>query len=99
MPQILTDVGLSPLGPCYRRCVRGQDLKEVTEAVRLAESAPMPKTLKEQTLSVYDERLSFPWTLHGLNAERTCVSAARTCHGELLRSVAPSIIFVMPLSG
>ena len=36
-----------------------QDLKEVAEAVRLAESAPMPKTLKEKTLSAYDERLSF----------------------------------------
>ena len=39
------------------------------------------------------ERLSFPWTPHGLNAERTCVSAARTCYGGLLRSVAPSFIF------
>ena len=37
--------------------------------------------------------MSFPWTPHGLNAERTCVSAARTCHGGLLRSVAPSFIF------
>ena len=70
-----------------------QDLNEIAEAVRLAESAPMPKTLKEKTLSVYDERLSFPWIPHGLNAERTCFSAARTCHGGLLRSVAPSFIF------
>ena len=64
MPQILKDVGLSPLGPLSERncplnaddpiprvTVDGsvpQDLKEVADAVRLAESAPMRKTLKEK---------------------------------------------------
>ena len=64
MPQILKDVGLSLLGPISERnCQRNaddpiprvtvdvsvpQELKEVAEAVRLAESAPMPKTLKEK---------------------------------------------------
>ena len=62
MPQILKDVGLSPLGPISERnCLQNaddpiprvtvdvsvlQDLKEVAEAVRLAESAPMPKTFE-----------------------------------------------------
>ena len=54
----------------------------------------MPQALKEKRGAyTMGERLSFPWTPHGLNAERTCVSAARTCHGGLLRSVAPSFIF------
>ena len=64
MPQILKDVGLSPLGPISERiCQQNaddpiprvavdvpvpQDLKEVAEAVKLAENAPMPKTLKEK---------------------------------------------------
>ena len=67
MPQILKDVGLSPLGPISERNCQlnadghiprvtvdvsvPQDLKEVAEAVRLADSAPVPKTFKEKTLS------------------------------------------------
>ena len=56
-PQV---TGLSPLRAISERnCLRNaddpiarvpspQDLKEVAEAVRLVESAPMPKTLKEK---------------------------------------------------